>query len=1288
MAGAKAGIHVVQLKPILVSKALQDGNKFVKWDEDSPVGTPVTLKVDNKGFYLFWTDQNNETEYLEISSIRDTRTGKHAKTPKEGKLRDSVNIGAKDATLEDKTVTVVYGADYVNVSFISFCCNSREVAQQWADELLGMATNLLFLNAPVMTYLEKMHTRILLSTDKEGKIPVKSIVKMFANHKDDRRRVEKCLETTSIANSKGDSITPEKLTFDSFYNFYRHLTQRSEVEQIFEELCGASKKKVMNTEQLVNFLNREQRDPRLNEILYPYANPDRARDLIKQYEPNKSNVQKGVLSFEGFLKYLLSEDNAIIAPEKIDLSQDMDQPLNHYFINSSHNTYLTGHQLTGKSSVEMYRQCLLSGCRCIELDCWNGRNSDEEPIITHGYTVVTEILLKEVIEAIADSAFKTSQYPVILSFENHCSPKQQAKMAQYCTKIFGDMLLNEPLSSHPLKSGVPLPSPNQLLRKIIIKNKKKHHPRPHKPIPTTSSPQAASSLGHRPAGNSGGDAAPSHSSPTNPTPTGGDVDVNASSAGNDDNSASYAESDGSEGSDTDEEESAAFGAAADSSNAEGTAANESEAVAEMSALVNYCQPVRFHSFEYAERRDRSYEISSFVETQATNLLKEHPVEFVNYNKRQLSRIYPSGTRVSSSNYMPQVFWNAGCQLVALNFQTMDLGMQLNLGIFEMNARCGYLQKPDFMRRHDRRFDPFAESTVDGIIAGTVSIRVISGHLLTERKAGTYVEVDMYGLPADTVRRRFRTRTVTPNGLNPIFNEDAFVFKKVVLPDLAVIRVQVCEENGRFLGHRILPVVGLRPGYRFISLRNEAGQPLTMPALFVRITVGDYVPDGLSELADALANPIRYQSRIEKHATQLLALTGDDEEDEIDVQATSSKSHESNVEVSGSQSGLCSATSVDQHSSGQNVGTNPAGSVRELPSAVASLVNEANGTCQSPTRQTSPQILLRQDTMSGQPASLLSDMATSSSQDSGGTPAPSLLLETSQVTAQGLDKIRETKTVVKVLAKLDKDLQSVRKKYEKKLKDRERDSELPRDDKLIPHNTSSVAGSVASVAGRMKIVAKTTARLGKKMSCGDVFNQRPDSGPSEEQKAKMERLQKTHAENVAAILREQYKTELQIQQKHSEAVFGAMEKAMLASQAQQLQQLQELHDKEAANLMKRLESSSKEEMKLLIKKHKDKNELDRIKRELQNKMIGEAVAERQKMGCVLEKKRKELEKQHEDVRRRFEEEKSDAAIQHQKQYNDKCAAIDSKLAKNPALLLEISASLHRHSQSDRKQSTHL
>lgn len=69
-------------------------------------------------------------------------------------------------------------------------------------------------------------------------------------------------------------------------------------------------------------------------------------------------------------------------------------------------------------------------------------------------------------------------------------------------------------------------------------------------------------------------------------------------------------------------------------------------------------------------RNKSYEMSSFDEKQAMTLLKESPVDFVNYNKTQLARVYPRGTRVDSTNFMPQVFWNAGCQLVALNFQTM------------------------------------------------------------------------------------------------------------------------------------------------------------------------------------------------------------------------------------------------------------------------------------------------------------------------------------------------------------------------------------------------------------------------------------------------------------------------------------------------------------------------------------------------------------------------------------------------------------------------------------------
>jgi phosphatidylinositol phospholipase C beta len=56
--------------------------------------------------------------------------------------------------------------------------------------------------------------------------------------------------------------------------------------------------------------------------------------------------------------------------------------------------------------------------------------------------------------------------------------------------------------------------------------------------------------------------------------------------------------------------------------------------------------------------------------------------------------------------------------------------------------------------------------------------VISGQFLSDKKVGTYVEVDMYGLPTDTIRKEFKTKTVQGNGLNPIYNEEPFVFRKV------------------------------------------------------------------------------------------------------------------------------------------------------------------------------------------------------------------------------------------------------------------------------------------------------------------------------------------------------------------------------------------------------------------------------------------------------------------------------------------------------------------------------
>ena len=53
---------------------------------------------------------------------------------------------------------------------------------------------------------------------------------------------------------------------------------------------------------LVEFLNNSQRDPRLNEILYPYFTPQRAQIIINLYETNKDFAMKGI--FKVILRFV------------------------------------------------------------------------------------------------------------------------------------------------------------------------------------------------------------------------------------------------------------------------------------------------------------------------------------------------------------------------------------------------------------------------------------------------------------------------------------------------------------------------------------------------------------------------------------------------------------------------------------------------------------------------------------------------------------------------------------------------------------------------------------------------------------------------------------------------------------------------------------------------------------------------------------------------------------------------------------------------------------------------
>ncbi|KAE8600889.1 hypothetical protein XENTR_v10013440 [Xenopus tropicalis] len=1155
MAGAQPGVHALQLKRVCVSDNMKKGTKCMKWDDDSTLVYPIILKMDPNGFFLYWTDQNKEAELLDISLVKDARCGRHARTPKDPKLREQLEVGNFGGRLEYRMFTIVYGPDLVNISYLNLVAFQEEIAKEWTDEVFSLATNLLAQNMSRDAFLEKAYTKLKLQANPEGRIPVKNINRLFSA---DRKRVETALEACNLPSGRSDSIPQDDFTPEVYKVFLNNICPRPEIDNIFSEF-GSKSKAHLTVDELTEFINSKQRDPRLNEILYPPLKQEQVQQLIEKYEPNSPLATGGQISVEGFMNYLSGEENGVVPPEKLDLNEDMSQPVSHYFINSSHNTYLTAGQLAGNSSVEMYRQVLLAGCRCVELDCWKGRTAEEEPVITHGFTMTTEISFKEVIEAIAECAFKTSPYPVVLSFENHVdSPKQQAKMAEYCKQIFGDGLLTDILEKYPLDSGVPLPSPMDLKYKILIKNKKKSH---------KSSDRSGKKKLTEQASNTCSDT----SSVFEPSSPG----------------AGEAEIESEEEDDDDDDD------CKKSSMDEGTAGKEASATEEMSNLVNYIQPVKFESFESSKKRNKSFEMSSFVETKGLEQLTKSPVEFVEYNKMQLSRIYPKGTRVDSSNYMPQVFWNAGCQLVALNFQTIDLSMQLNMGMYEYNGKCGYRLKPEFMRRPDKHFDPFTETTVDGIVANTVSVKIISGQFLSDKKVGTYVEVDMFGLPVDTKRKAFKTKTSQGNAVNPVWEEEPIVFKKVVLPSLACLRIAAYEEGGKFIGHRLLPVPALRPGYHYICLRNEKNVPLTLPALFVYIEVKDYVPDTFADVIEALSNPIRYVNLMEQRSRQLAALTLEDEEEvKKEVEAGEAPS-EANSEPrpAPAENGLNHASTLTPKPSCQTVHSQPVPGSVKVPAKTEDLI----------------------------------------------------LSVLTEVEAQTIEELKQQKAFVKLQKKHYKEMKDLVKRHHKKTTD------------LIKEHTAKYNEIQSDYLRRRAILEKTAKRDSKK-KCEASSSPDHNSSTVEqdlsaldaEMAQKLIELKEQQQQQLLNLRQEQYYSEKYQKREHIKQLIQKLTDVAEECQSNQLKKLKETCEKEKKELKKKMDKKRQE--KVTETKSKDKNQMEEEKTEMIRSYIQEVVQYIKRLEDAQSKRQEKLIEKHKEIRQQILDEKP--KVELDQEYQDK------------------------------------
>ena len=82
----------------------------------------------------------------------------------------------------------------------------------------------------------------------------------------------------------------------------------------------------------------------------------------------------------------------------------------------------------------------------------------------------------------------------------------------------------------------------------------------------------------------------------------------------------------------------------------------------------------------------------------------------------------------------------------------------------------------------------------------------------------------------------------------------FSLLQIVLPELAVLRFGVYNEDNKLLGQRILPFEDLQAGYRHIALRTEGNFPMTLPMLFCKIELKVYIPDGLGDFMEALSDP--------------------------------------------------------------------------------------------------------------------------------------------------------------------------------------------------------------------------------------------------------------------------------------------------------------------------------------------------------------------------------------------------------------------------------------------------
>ncbi|PNJ47874.1 LOW QUALITY PROTEIN: PLCH2 isoform 4 [Pongo abelii] len=836
--------------------AMQEGMQMVKLRGGSK-GLVRFYYLDEHRSCIRWRpSRKNEKAKISIDSIQEVSEGRQSE----------VFQRYPDGSFDPNCCFSIYhGSHRESLDLVS---TSSEVARTWVTGLRYLMAGIS--DEDSLARRQRTRDQWLKQTfdeaDKngDGSLSIGEVLQLLhkLNVNLPRQRVKQMFREADTDDHQGT------LGFEEFCAFYKMISTRRDLYLLM--LTYSNHKDHLDAASLQRFLQVEQK--------MTGVTLESCQDIIEQFEPCPENKSKGLLGIDGFTNYTRSPAGDIFNPEHHHVHQDMTQPLSHYFITSSHNTYLVGDQLMSQSRADMYAWVLQAGCRCVEVDCWDG--PDGEPIVHHGYTLTSKILFKDVIETINKYAFIKNEYPVILSIENHCSVIQQKKMAQYLTDILGDKL---DLSSVSSEDATTLPSPQMLKGKILVKGKK---------LPANISEDAEEGeVSDEDSADEidddckllNGDASTNRKHVENIAKRKLDSLIKESKIRDcedpNDFSVSTLSPSGKLGRKSKAEEDVESGEDAGASRRngrlvvgsfsrrkkKGSKLKKAASVEEgdegqdspggqsrgatrqkktmklsraLSDLVKYTKSVATHNIEMEAAS--SWQVSSFSETKAHQILQQKPAQYLRFNQHQLSRIYPSSYRVDSSNYNPQPFWNAGCQMVALNYQSEGRMLQLNRAKFSANGGCGYVLKPGCMCQGV--FNPNSEDPLPGQLKKQLVLRIISGQQLPKPRDSMlgdrgeiidpFVEVEIIGLPVDCSREQ--TRVVDDNGFNPTW-EETLVFT-VHMPEIALVRFLIWDHDpiGRdFIGQRTLAFSSMMPGYRHVYLEG-----MEEASIFVHVAVSD------------------------------------------------------------------------------------------------------------------------------------------------------------------------------------------------------------------------------------------------------------------------------------------------------------------------------------------------------------------------------------------------------------------------------------------------------------------